>query len=240
MGSITAMLTEVRRHIGYREGRTTPFGVWYERKTGSKGFAAAPWCDMFLAYCADRTGNLAAVGLFAYTPSHVNWFKQRGRWHRGTGGIRAGDIIFFDWDGGVVDHVGVVEKVLSGGRVQTIEGNTSNACLRRVRSGSSIEGFGRPAYTGTGGGTPPTPTPSPGKGPRWPGRYITQPPIMHGNDVKTWQAQMRKRGWRLTADGAYGPASEAVCRKFQAEKRLGVDGVVGPKTWAAAWTAPIT
>jgi hypothetical protein len=93
-------------------------------------------------------------------------------------------------------------------------------------------------------GTPSTPSPSPPssgtRAPKFPGRLITQPPVMHGNDVKTWQTQMRKRGWSITADGAYGPASEAVCRKFQAEKRLGVDGVVGPKTWAAAWTASST
>jgi hypothetical protein len=130
MGTVTGMLAECRRHIGYREGRTTPFGVWYGNQVGSSAYDSAPWCDMFLAYCAHRSGNLAAVGRFAYTPSHVNWFRNRGRWHNGKSGIRAGDIVFFNWDGGVVDHVGIVEKVLSGGRIQTIEGNTSNACLR--------------------------------------------------------------------------------------------------------------
>jgi peptidoglycan hydrolase-like protein with peptidoglycan-binding domain len=79
-----------------------------------------------------------------------------------------------------------------------------------------------------------------GKAPPWPGRIITQPPVMRGNDVLAWQRQMRRRGWRLEADRVYGPASEAVCRQFQAQKKLGIDGVVGPRTWAAAWTAPIT
>lgn len=90
--------------------------------------------------------------------------------------------------------------------------------------------------------SPPRPTPpsSGAKAPRFPGRLITQPPVMHGSDVKTWQTQMRKRGWSITADGAYGPASEAVCRRFQDDRRLGVDGVVGPKTWAAAWSPSIT
>ena len=41
------------------------------------------------------------------------------------------------------------------------------------------------------------------------------------------------------ADGVYGPASDQVCRSFQAEKQFGVDGKVGPMTWAAAWAAPI-
>jgi peptidoglycan hydrolase-like protein with peptidoglycan-binding domain len=41
-------------------------------------------------------------------------------------------------------------------------------------------------------------------------------------------------------DDQFGPESARVCRSFQQEKGLGVDGVVGPETWAAAWTTPIT
>ena len=63
---------------------------------------------------------------------------------------------------------------------------------------------------------------------------------MSGNNVRTWQAQMARRGWPLTVDGQYGPASEAACQKFQAQVKLPVDGVVGPQTWTATWTAPIT
>jgi hypothetical protein len=59
-------------------------------------------------------------------------------------------------------------------------------------------------------------------------------------DVRTWQQQMRSRGWTIGVDQVYGPESQQVCRQFQSEKGLGVDGLVGPQTWAAAWTAPVT
>lgn len=59
-------------------------------------------------------------------------------------------------------------------------------------------------------------------------------------DVRVWQAKMAARGWKIAADGDFGPASESVAKQFQAEKKLGADGLVGPKTWAATWTAPVT
>jgi putative chitinase len=89
-------------------------------------------------------------------------------------------------------------------------------------------------------GGPSAPKPPSGSVPPWPGRVLRQPPTMQGEDVRTWQQQMRARGWQLDADGYYGPGSERVCRQFQAEKALDADGQVGPATWAAAWTAPTT
>jgi cell wall-associated NlpC family hydrolase len=76
--------------------------------------------------------------------------------------------------------------------------------------------------------------------PRWPGRYLTQPPQMKGRDVVAWQRRMLARGWRLPTNGVYGPNTELACRRFQQEKGLLVDGIVGPDTWRAAWLAPIT
>jgi Putative peptidoglycan binding domain len=104
--------------------------------------------------------------------------------------------------------------------------------------------------------TPPGPTPSPG-GPAPPfpypaSDYLGQPspdPHCHSGyyggvdqaNVSTWQAQMKARGWDIDADGMYGPSSENVCRQFQQEKGLSsVDGLVGPETWQATWTAPVT
>ena len=87
---------------------------------------------------------------------------------------------------------------------------------------------------------PTTPPASGGAAPPWPGRYLKYPPVMQGTDVATWQTQMAVRGWDIVADGQYGPASADVCLSFQQEKALQADGIVGPDTWAAAWTAPVT
>ena len=62
---------------------------------------------------------------------------------------------------------------------------------------------------------------------------------MEGEDIEMWQQQMNDRGWDIDVDGKYGTNSKQICTSFQLEKLLQVDGVVGPETWAAAWTAPI-
>lgn len=58
--------------------------------------------------------------------------------------------------------------------------------------------------------------------------------------VKAWQRQMRKRGWNIDVDGYYGHQSAGIAVKFQREKKLVVDGLLGPNTFQAAWTAPVT
>jgi peptidoglycan hydrolase-like protein with peptidoglycan-binding domain len=94
-----------------------------------------------------------------------------------------------------------------------------------------------------GGPAPPFPYPS--------SDYLGQPdpdPHCHSGfyggvdttNVRTWQQQMASRGWHIGVDGQYGPQSEDVCRSFQAEKGLSVDGLVGPQTWATSWTAAVT
>jgi len=104
-------------------------------------------------------------------------------------------------------------------------------------------------------GSPVTPPPSPGTAPPpfpYPaGHYLGRPsadPYCHSGfyggpdtaNVRTWQQQMRARGWSLTVDGMYGDQSYGICRQFQAEKGLTADGLTGPQTWAATWTAPVT
>jgi hypothetical protein len=76
--------------------------------------------------------------------------------------------------------------------------------------------------------------------PPWPGRVFAFPPFTIGDDVRTWQARMRRRGWRIGVDGVYGPQSAGVCKAFQEEKRIRASGKVNRVTWEAAWLAPIT
>ena len=99
--------------------------------------------------------------------------------------------------------------------------------------------------------TPPSTSP-PGdaaSAPAWPGRYLQlDEPMMEGDDVLQYQAQMSSRGWRIATDSWFGPESHEVTKSFQAEALgeghdIGApypDGIVGPKTWALAWTKPIT
>lgn len=87
--------------------------------------------------------------------------------------------------------------------------------------------------------TAPAPTPpAAGSAPPWPGTYLRN--FTSGGGTRQWQQQMANRGWAIGVDDQYGAQSEGVCRQFQAEKGLAVDGVVGPQTWAATWTAPVT
>ncbi len=54
-------------------------------------------------------------------------------------------------------------------------------------------------------------------------------------DVRKWQQAMADRHYAIAADGQYGPKSEAVAKKFQHDKGLLVDGIVGPQTWRATF-----
>lgn len=98
-------------------------------------------------------------------------------------------------------------------------------------------------------GTAPPPPPAPGqRAPMFPGRTLVFEngyPMMHGDDVHTWQQQMANRGWALAVDGWYGPHSRLVCVEFQQDSTahawaLAIDGMVGPKTWNATWERPVS
>jgi peptidoglycan hydrolase-like protein with peptidoglycan-binding domain len=51
---------------------------------------------------------------------------------------------------------------------------------------------------------------------------------------------MAQRGWVIPTSGTFDARGDEVCRKFQDEKGLVVDGKVGPITWKATWTTPVT
>lgn len=155
MGTAQAMLAAAQASLGM-SGRPNAITRDYASRHGSE-FLKAPWCDMAITRWARISGNKESVlpnGDRAYTVWHAQDFQKLDRWHEGTTAevdkAQPGDIVFFDWgqsnDINKIDHVGVVEKVLGGGRLQTIEGNTGDAVKRRVRHASSIAGYARPAY----------------------------------------------------------------------------------------------
>jgi phage gp16-like protein len=74
--------------------------------------------------------------------------------------------------------------------------------------------------------------------PAYPGKPLKRG-TFNNNDVRAFQAKMQARGWRrMKPDGDFGSVTEDLVRQFQREKKLKVDGIVGPKTWKAIFTAP--
>jgi peptidoglycan hydrolase-like protein with peptidoglycan-binding domain len=60
--------------------------------------------------------------------------------------------------------------------------------------------------------------------------------------IKMFEKQLLSRGWNGvgTPNGTFGKKTEEVVKQFQDEKGLKADGLVGPKTWSAAWTEKVT
>ena len=143
MSGVQAMLDKCRSYLGYLEdppgSNNTVFGTWY-------GLPGTAWCDEFMSYCAFFTGNGDAVGKFAWTVAHAQWFSDHGQWDQTPS---VGALVFFDWSGSqrisAIDHVGIVEAVNADGSITTIEGNTEDTCARRIRR-ANIVGYGHPAY----------------------------------------------------------------------------------------------
>ena len=127
------------RQIGNSGGQK--FWSWY-------GFdSRVEWCACFVSWCADQSGLIESgnVPKFSLCSDGVTWFQGKNKWQSGGTTPLAGMIIFFDWDhDGTSDHVGIVEKC-EGGRVYTIEGNSSDQVRQRnyAVDYGAIMGYGR-------------------------------------------------------------------------------------------------
>jgi CHAP domain len=143
------LLDVAKQELGYTEKSDgyTKFGNWWtENVDDNPYFKTAPWCDMFLAWAADKAGVTEQAGQFAGTIDHAKWFKKNDAW--GTE-PEPGAIIFFDWNGSddldAIDHVGIVKKV-DGKKIHTIEANVDGIHLKeKVRDSSVVVGYGYPA-----------------------------------------------------------------------------------------------
>lgn len=141
-GGNQAIVEVALTQVGNQGGQ--PYWSWY-------GFdSRVEWCACFVSWCADQCGYIESglVPKFAGCVDGANWFKSNGNWQNRTYEPKAGDIIFFDWEGdGTTDHVGIVEKC-ENGTVYTVEGNSGDTCKQRQYAvgSSNIYGYGIPAY----------------------------------------------------------------------------------------------
>ncbi|RKS73023.1 CHAP domain-containing protein [Actinomadura pelletieri DSM 43383] len=145
------LLDIAKKELGYTEKSDgyTKFGEWYRKNIDGdhdEYFSTAPWCDMFLAWAADKADVTEQTGQFAATVDHAKWFKKNDAWGKEP---EPGAIVFYDWNGSddidQIDHVGIVEKV-DGKTLHTIEGNADGyKLMRKTRDMDSVVGFGYPS-----------------------------------------------------------------------------------------------
>lgn len=246
MSGRNAMLAECKTWISknYKEGsnNSTVFGKWY-------GLNHQPWCDMFISYCANKSGNGAVVGKFSYCPAHVNWFKSRNQWGLTP---KVGAIVFYDWDNdGNADHVGIV-KGFTDTEITTYEGNTSSGSAgsqsngdgayerTRPRKVSAVLGYGYPAYEPN---VAPTTAPAkPVKAPAFPGFDRLYPglssPYTTLLDKRLIAIGYGKHYKGSTPGPFYGKSTESAVRAFQVahpefQSNGQADAICGPTQWAA-------
>jgi len=139
--------------LGTKESPADSNIVKYSKWYGLTG----PWCAMFVSWCYDKAGSKwvsPAAARWAYTPYMVNDARagRNGLIALTASEVKRGDIVLFDWDGGVADHVGLFDKWADAAKVTfyTVEGNTSltsnsngGEVMRRTRYVSQVEQFAR-------------------------------------------------------------------------------------------------
>ncbi len=100
-----------------------------EYRTATAGSGVGPWCAYFVSWAANQAG--APVGEqgqgFGAVAALLAWGERTGRALPAGTTPQPGDIIV--WGG---RHIGIVENVLPDGRIQTIEGNSSDQVSRRT------------------------------------------------------------------------------------------------------------
>ena len=166
----------------------------------------------------------------------MNWAKAHGRWV--TGGYLPGDIVLYNFDSRPdADHCGICESA-GGGKVTCIEGNTSvtsddngGKVMRRTRSQSLVLGAYRPDYAAA---PVPAAKESTGRGGVCQVNLNMLAKGSRGNSVKALQLVLIGNGYSCGsygADGDFGSATDSAVRRFQRDKGIGVDGIVGANTW---------
>lgn len=245
VGTAEDLLEWARKQIGTVEKPPNSNQIKYATWARIPG---QPYCAAFVSQGFAITG----IGMedddpydewfYVYTPTGAQIFRNAGRWFTDISKARPGDVVFFA-NTTRICHTGVVEKNLGGGKLQTIEANTSSGAAgsqadgggvyRRVRTsvpGFTIAGFGRPPYAKDDEVDEPVYTFP--KTRDWLGKGDT------GDDVRLLQRDLNVY-FRLTGseikievDGEFGPGTLKALKQFQHERGLDVDGRAGEHTIA--------
>jgi len=141
-----AIVNLVSKEVGVSEepkgSNDSPRIAQYRQATAGSG--VGPWCAYFTSWAAREAGvPLGDAGQgFGRVDDVWAWAERSGKAVPASGGPpRPGDLIVWD------EHIGVVESVGADGRINTIEGNSSDSVARR---GYGADGGGAIGYVRLG------------------------------------------------------------------------------------------
>ena len=136
-----AIVALIQKEVGQAEqppgSNDSPRIAQYRQATAGSG--VGPWCAYFTSWAAREAGvPLGDQGQgYGRVDDVWAWAERAGKSIPAAGATpQPGDLIVWD------EHIGVVETVLPDGRVQTIEGNSSDAVTRRVHDASGDGAIG--------------------------------------------------------------------------------------------------
>lgn len=248
--------------LGGHSGNLTKY--WDEL---DKPLSGQSWCAVFVSWVFKHAGaplpRMDRPYGYMNCASAVAYARAHGLFDA-SGHYSPGDIVLFGPGGAT--HTGIVIAD-DGKTITTIEGNTvpdgasgsqsngGGVYVRHRPHGDWVYGVLKASrFLSAVSPDVAKPAPSPrhnvapvvSRGQTRPVKALFPafPGVMHlgsrGESVRALQARLVARGWKVRVDGLFGPSTDGVVRAFQREKRLGVDGTVGPLTWRALWLEKVT
>ena len=144
-GGANAIVRIAQAEVGQAEqppGSNNSARIAQYRTAVQGASAGEPWCAYFASWAARQAGiPLGNQGQgFGYVGDIWNWAQSNGRTVVNGPGVvpSPGNLIIFG-----DHHVGIVEKVLPNGSIQTVEGNYSDQVSRVIRSAGEATGYVR-------------------------------------------------------------------------------------------------
>ena len=255
MSGAQDVLANAARRIGYYAPSDpqpgSEAGRYWAAKSGQAWLAGPStsiwWCMLFVSMVFDEAGQVDAIGGWTYnTDVCISHARARGLPFVTAAQAHPGDVVIFNWNGGPTDHVGVVERNLGGGWIQTIEGNTSSGAagsqsagngVWRRRRHDSIAAIIRPAWRDGSLAASSSTAPAALSVDGWWGQATTRrlqqvlgTPVdgVVSSQSAAWRSQNPglTTGWEWVSDPVGSQLIQALQRKLSVE----ADGLIGPGT----------
>jgi uncharacterized protein (TIGR02594 family) len=124
------LIEEAKKWIGTKEDKSKGDNKGKEVEMFQRavdGVAAGePWCMAFVQFCIKKIEEQYKIQCLVFKSEHCMTVFSKSQ-QKIVKKPQAGDLVIWRFGNTMNGHVGIIENVLSDGRLQTIEGNTSDS-----------------------------------------------------------------------------------------------------------------